>query len=246
MECLHVAPRLSGSFFPLNAPQPFAHQNLRRLNSFFDNVDAGEYLVKGDVECFSCKLAGFDKKLSRSLESEVQLELASSPEVVISASPVGPLSEASSRKTLIYLILTLNHIYPDYDFTVLRAHHFRREAGGVPQAEEEIDESLVEVARVWEASPENGDRHFRDTLWKSVDEAVDLKDCDVYSYQSDLESDPFGEEGSIWSFNYFFYNRKLKRILYLSCRGISKTAAKDVSWFLVQIFALPSLFFGTL
>lgn len=52
------------------------------------------------------------------------MELASSPEVV-SASPVGPLTEASSRKTLIYLILTLNHMYPDYDFTVLRAHHFR-------------------------------------------------------------------------------------------------------------------------
>ena len=30
-----------------------------------------------------------------------------------------------SRKTLIYLILTLNHIYPDYDFSQLRAHHFR-------------------------------------------------------------------------------------------------------------------------
>lgn len=26
-----------------------------------------------------------------------------------------------SRKTLVYLILTLNHIYPDYDFSLLRA-----------------------------------------------------------------------------------------------------------------------------
>jgi hypothetical protein len=34
------------------------------------------------------------------------------------------------------------------------------------------------------------------------------------SYKSDLESDPFGEKGSVWSFNYFFYNQKLKRILY--------------------------------
>lgn len=24
-------------------------------------------------------------------------------------------------------------------------------------------------------------------------QAIDLKDCDVYSYQSDLEADPFGE-----------------------------------------------------
>jgi hypothetical protein len=39
------------------------------------------------------------------------------------------------------------------------------------------------------------------------------------SYKSDLESDPFGEKGSVWSFNYFFYNKKLKRILYFRCAG---------------------------
>jgi hypothetical protein len=35
-------------------------------------------------------------------------------------SPVGPLSDSASRKTLIYLILTLNHVYPDYDFSQAR------------------------------------------------------------------------------------------------------------------------------
>jgi hypothetical protein len=54
---------------------------------------------------------------------------------------------ASSRKTLIYLILTLNHIYPDYDFSQLRAHHFRKEAG-LPRAEELIDTHLLEVSKV--------------------------------------------------------------------------------------------------
>lgn len=37
-----------------------------------------------------------------------------------------------------------------------------------------------------------------------------------------------GEKASIWSFNYFFYNKKLKRILYFSCRAISKTSADEV------------------
>ena len=32
-----------------------------------------------------------------------------------------PLHLCCSRKTLVYLILTLNHIYPDYDFSLLRA-----------------------------------------------------------------------------------------------------------------------------
>lgn len=42
----------------------------------------------------------------------------------------------------------------------------------------------------------------------------------VLSYNPDLDSDPYGEEGSLWSFNYFFYNKKMKRILFFTCRAI--------------------------
>jgi hypothetical protein len=52
-----------------------------------------------------------------------------------------------SRKTLVYLILTLNNMYPDYDFSQLRAHHFRKEAD-VATAEEVIDSHLLETSRV--------------------------------------------------------------------------------------------------
>lgn len=41
-----------------------------------------------------------------------------------------------------------------------------------------------------------------------------------HSYNPDLDSDPFGEDGSLWSFNYFFYNKKLKRIVFFTCRSI--------------------------
>lgn len=47
----------------------------------------------------------------------------------------------------VYLILTLNHIYPDYDFSLLRAHHFRKE-GGVAAVEELVDAHLVEASKV--------------------------------------------------------------------------------------------------
>uniref|UniRef100_A0A8B9FTG0 Repressor of RNA polymerase III transcription MAF1 homolog n=1 Tax=Amazona collaria TaxID=241587 RepID=A0A8B9FTG0_9PSIT len=40
-------------------------------------------------------------------------------------------------------------------------------------------------------------------------------------YNPDLDSDPFGEDGSLWSFNYFFYNKRLKRIVFFTCRSIS-------------------------
>jgi hypothetical protein len=57
-----------------------------------------------------------------------------------------------SRKTLIYLILTLNHIYPDYDFSRLRADDFKKEQG-VGGVEELVDTHMVEVSKVrsWHA-----------------------------------------------------------------------------------------------
>ena len=49
----------------------------------------------------------------------------------------------------------------------------------------------------------------------------------MYSYKAVAEGDPFCEDSNLWSFNYFFYNRKLKRILYFSCRAVSKTANEE-------------------
>lgn len=40
----------------------------------------------------------------------------------------GPLSDTCSRKTLFYLIATLNESFrPDYDFSTARSHEFSRE-----------------------------------------------------------------------------------------------------------------------
>ena len=38
-----------------------------------------------------------------------------------------------------------------------------------------------------------------------------------FSYNADLDSDPYAE--SLWYFNYFFYNKKMKRILFFSCQA---------------------------
>lgn len=47
------------------------------------------------------------------------------------------------------------------------------------------------------------------------------------SYRPDGASDPFSESGIIWSFNFFFYNRKLRRILFVTCRADCKTSTND-------------------
>ena len=184
-------------------------------------MQISDYVIQGDLEAYSCKLAGTDKKLSRSLEQEVLNDLATSPPGVadtLSASPVGPLSESASRRPLIYLILTLNHMYPDFDFSTLRAQNFTKEVG-VSIVKNNIDNLLMECGKTWRPQAQSDtNKSFLEAMWAAINEVIELGESDVYSYNSDLEGDPFGEEGSIWSFNYFFYNRRLKRVVYFSCR----------------------------
>mmetsp|Transcript_198 Transcript_198/g.457 ORF Transcript_198/g.457 Transcript_198/m.457 type:complete len:242 (+) Transcript_198:217-942(+) len=198
---------------------------LSRLNAFLGSVNVGDYVVLGQLEAYSCKLAGIDKKLSKSLDQEVVTMMATSPSA-LSVSPVGPLTDSNSRKTLIYLILTLNHMYPDYDFSGLRGHHFTKEPG-VLKVKDDIDSLLLESAKVYADTIGAGAMPLSAELWKSIDEAIGIVDSDVYSYKAVVEGDPFCDDSNLWSFNYFFYNRKLKRILYFSCRAVSKTANDD-------------------
>ncbi|GLJ44557.1 hypothetical protein SUGI_0935950 [Cryptomeria japonica] len=199
---------------------------LARLNAFLSHVNIGECVLKGVLEAYSCKLAGIDKKLSRSLEQEVLDYLLESSESH-SSSPVGPLCNSTSRRTLIHLILTLNHMYPDYDFSMIRAHHFSKEQG-LNTVRQKMENYLLEAEKVWAA--DNGeDVSFLDSIWKAIDEVIDIADSEIYSYMPEVEGDDIFERGSIWFFNFFFYNKKLKRILCFSCRSLSKLAIDDSS-----------------
>ena len=64
------------------------------------------------------------------------------------------------------------------------------------------------------------------SLWKEIDKAITLRDTLVYTYISDLSEDPLSE-GNMWrrsrgfthrwSFNYFFYNKESKKMLFIAC-----------------------------
>ncbi|MCJ8744355.1 hypothetical protein PDJAM_G00117660 [Pangasius djambal] len=126
----------------------------------------------------------------------------------------GPLSDKCSRKTLFYLIATLNESFrPDYDFSRTRGHDFSREPS-VNWVFNAVNSSLSAAA---------GEAYSRlqPQLWEAIDNEISLTECDIYSYNPDLDSDPYGEEGNLWSFNYFFYNKRLKRIVFFTCRSVS-------------------------
>uniref|UniRef100_A0A8D8C5G9 Repressor of RNA polymerase III transcription MAF1 homolog n=1 Tax=Culex pipiens TaxID=7175 RepID=A0A8D8C5G9_CULPI len=105
---------------------------------------------------------------------------------------------------------------PGCDFTLPerlpKSHEFSKEPS-LQWVLNSIESNLSAVA---------GDQYhkIRTALWSTIEDEISLNDCDIYSYNPDLNSDPFGEPGCLWSFNYFFYNKKLKRIVFFTCRAI--------------------------
>merc|ERR1719267_36830 len=91
---------------------------LAMLSAFLGNRELGDRIINGRIEAFSCKRAGDDKKLARSLEQQYVEGMAStSAGGLTGTSPLGPLSDAATRRLLIDLISTMNASFPDHDFS---------------------------------------------------------------------------------------------------------------------------------
>ena len=139
------------------------------------------------------------------------------------ATSLGDLKEPSSKKLLIDLISTLDEFFPDYDFESTKPEQFLIKE--VNQVIQRVNESLAELTQ--ERST------FLEKLWRSIDEVVNLRSCDVFSLVPDMAEDPFSD-GTLWSFNYFFFNYELKQLVYFTCVARSKffrDDAMDVSRF---------------
>ncbi|KAF9437483.1 RNA polymerase III-inhibiting protein maf1 [Entomortierella beljakovae] len=166
------------------------------------------------------KVAGADKKLYKQLETKYPSvgNIMSPPDddafnIRNIVSPFGPMDQPASRKTLFYLIGTLNASFPDYDFSDVKPEQFRKEPS-VSIVVNSINSTLLNLGN---------ERAVKETgLWDAINQLIDMEDSDVYSYNPESDSDPNDEEGgTLWSFNYFFFNRKLKRLVYFTMKGTS-------------------------
>lgn len=57
------------------------------------------------------------------------------------------------------------------------------------------------------------------SIWECLDRHIGLKECDVYSHtppESFLDDEP----GTLWSYMWFFFNKKRKRVAYLNLTAI--------------------------
>uniref|UniRef100_A0A2P2MM79 Uncharacterized protein MANES_06G062200 n=1 Tax=Rhizophora mucronata TaxID=61149 RepID=A0A2P2MM79_RHIMU len=72
----------------------------------------------------------------------------------------------SSRKTLIYLVLTLYHMYPDYDFSAMKAHQFFTEES-LDAFKQIFETYMFEASKEWAVEHGNS---LLETLCKALDE----------------------------------------------------------------------------
>uniref|UniRef100_A0A7N0US84 Repressor of RNA polymerase III transcription n=1 Tax=Kalanchoe fedtschenkoi TaxID=63787 RepID=A0A7N0US84_KALFE len=189
---------------------------LERISDFLSHLNLGQCIIESRLEAYSCKHTGADKRLSFSLENEILDYLGKSSETD-SPSPADSFLCRSSRRTLVYLVLTLNHMYPDYDFSAVQAHQYFIEESW-DSFTHTVETYLVDVNKEW--SEETG-CSLIETLQKALDEVIKLSECEIYSYNPTAEADPLIEKGSIWSFNFFFYNKRLKRVVGFRCSSLS-------------------------
>ncbi|KAI8643126.1 Maf1 regulator-domain-containing protein [Parasitella parasitica] len=194
--------------------------SLDLINSAF-SWKTSECILTGRVEAYSCKSAGTDKKLYKKLEDRYNTYLSApgsvSPDELQVISPFGRLTEAAPRKTFFYLLATLNAAFPEHDFEDVRPDQFLK----LPSVEMVMNSVNTTLFNLGNDVIVNKLR-----LWDILDEIVQLDDCDAYTFNPDVDDDPMNEEaeGFLWSINYFFFNRKLKRMIFFSCKSESMNA----------------------
>eukprot|EP00605_Chrysophyceae_sp_TOSAG23-4_P001734 GSChrysophyteH1.ASY1.ANO1.1921.1 assembled CDS len=116
-------------------------------------------------------------------------------------------NQNSAHRILLELTSTLNESFPDYDFSQAKTSSF---------VVFTVDTVIRTVNNYFSDLQNEEDPKFLENLWAALDTEVKLSRCEVYSYVPDMDGDPFSEE-SIWSFNYFFIDRELRKIAYFTC-----------------------------
>ena len=104
-------------------------------------------------------------------------------------------------------------MHEDFDFSDASADRFVKHSSYnaiIPA----VNKNLAEVVEIRMEG-------FLNRLWSEVDKAINVRDCEVFSYLP-TDGDPFVGRGVLWSFNYFFYNSAMNRVLCFMCTAESK------------------------
>jgi len=182
------------------------------------SLTTGSCRLQLKLESYSCKMTGDDKKLLRHITNaseDTGLQALSPPNLGYgyhspTVTGTGQEQDACSTRTFHCLVSTLNASFrPDYDFSNTKSEEFCR----MPN----LNTVTQDIHNIFYTSLGDSFCDIKEHLWNTIDKEIGLQECSFYSYNSDLDSDPYGD--CLWYFNFFFYNKKMKRILFFSCQA---------------------------
>lgn len=171
----------------------------------------GGLIIQGRCETYSTKKAGDEKKQSKILESKFADSSPTNSHAKFDVS-------LKTKKVLGDLIQTMNCSMVDYDFSELTPDSFSQVS--ITEAVQTINSHLAEITV---SSPT-----FINDMWRDISDAmVNLSQCEVYKLVDGSFIDEV-ESGTVWSFNFFFCSKELKRVLYFTCMATSKYRKVDL------------------
>jgi hypothetical protein len=177
-----------------------------------DRELGGGLILNSRVEVYSTKRSSDDKKIFKLLNAKKcdVFEGISS----VKSNEILTVSCKVAKKLLVDLIQTLNASSMDYDFSELSHDSFIQVT--FDDAVHDINSRLAELTFK--------SFNFINVMWKDIEECMGqtLTQCEVFTLSVGTVLDEEEDESSVWSFNYFFCNKELKRICYFKCIATSK------------------------
>jgi hypothetical protein len=147
--------------------------SLTDINVMFNTIACNGVALQLRVELYSCKATAATRSLARSFDDEIQLRPSSSLDE--------DTALALNRKTLLYLLDTLNEALPDYDFSHTKVDQFNL-LPSAAHVQAQINAHLASCVPNYTAA-------YADQLWLTITTELDtLDDVEIYTYVGD---DPF-------------------------------------------------------
>jgi|EP00670_Eutreptiella_braarudii_P009954 hypothetical protein len=220
--------------------------NLSYLNSLLDEADSGDCVLSTRLECYTCRGTRTDKRLSHQIETrlteEAQFQWACSPDLgpaeplelvtslSLDSSPgldashlTHGLGKSNPLRTYTHLVLCLNHCYNhEFDFSCIPSEDFQQDES-LSSIKSDINSILVKFSSETKSFPQ-----LEEEFWNAVNDTISTPECEFYIYKPEEGEDPIQEleQAALWSKHFFFYNKKLKKVLLLRCWAQSKSMSR--------------------
>jgi len=176
------------------------HPKLTQLSAMLKAIDAGDRIIKGRLELFSCA--------KRSLTVKVQQDLLRRAPECITESPLGPLTTEAAQSLLGNLRSLMALLFVDYDCTNIMPNDFER-CTDKHNVVATINHSLAAVV-------DRVHKGFLAEFWQTVQEVIDVVSCEILAFRP--TSGCFEPaDRSLTSFHYFFIEPARGQILFIGC-----------------------------